>query len=59
MTNLLWEETKRFDAWQAAKDFLSTLKGQYIFRGMSNAEWDLETTLDRKFSRLRQRENTD
>lgn len=60
MTDLLWEETKRFDSWQAAKEFLCTLKGQYVFRGMSYAEWNLETTLDRKLlSRLRERESTD
>ena len=47
LTNILWEETKRFDDWQTAKDFLYTLKGRYVFRGMPNAEWKLETTLDR------------
>jgi hypothetical protein len=52
----LWEETKRFGSWQQAKDFLITLQGRYVFRGLGDAQWNLETTLDRT-ARYRQTES--
>jgi len=47
MTDLLWEDTVRHETWRGAKDFLVELRNRYVFRGMSNAAWHLETTLDR------------
>ena len=47
LTDLLWEQNEYFGAWQEAKEFLSGLQGRYVFRGMRNAEWNLETSLDR------------
>lgn len=41
------DQRKRFDSWQLAKGFLRSLEGKYVFRGMRNAEWDLQTSLDR------------
>ena len=45
--NLLPDQIKRFETWQAAKSFLCSLEGRYVFRGMPSADWDLLTTLDR------------
>jgi hypothetical protein len=47
VTDLLWEETVCPDTWQGAREFLNELKDRYVFRGMSSAAWDLETSLDR------------
>lgn len=46
-SELLWEEIKRFESWQPTKEFLCTLMGRYVFPGMPNADYNLETTLDR------------
>ncbi len=47
MTNQLWEETVCLGTWQEAKGFLNGLKDRYVFRGMSDAAYNLKTTLDR------------
>lgn len=47
MTGLLWEETVRCSAWRGAKDFLNGIGDRCVFRGMSDATWNLETTLHR------------
>jgi len=47
-TGLLWDEATLFDSWGRAKDFLRSLRGRYVFRGMACADWKLETTLDRQ-----------
>ncbi len=47
ITELPADYIKRFDIWKQAKEFLISLKGRCVFRGVSNAEWDLETSLDR------------
>jgi hypothetical protein len=44
---LLPEQTRRFKSWEEARGVLQPLNGSYVFRGMSNAAWILETTLDR------------
>jgi len=48
MVDRSWEQIKHFGAWQEARDFLRSLEGRYVFRGMSEADWYLETTLDRR-----------
>jgi hypothetical protein len=46
-TGLSADQIKRFNTWKQAKDFLNSLKGRCVFRGVSDAKWDLETSLDR------------
>ena len=44
---LVPDQTKRFHTWPEAKEFLGSLEGAYVFRGMRNAEGLLCTTLNR------------
>ncbi len=46
-TALSEEQIRRFDDWELAKQFLASLEGRCVFRGAGNADWDLETSLDR------------
>ena len=45
--SLVPDQTKWFHTWREAKEFLGSLEGHYVFRGMGNAEWLLLTTLNR------------
>lgn len=47
ITNLSSDQIKRFNTWEQAKEFLGSLEGRFVFRGVNNADWDLETSLDR------------
>ena len=47
ITELSVDQIKRFDTWKQAREFLYSLEGRFVFRGMSNSGWDLETSLDR------------
>lgn len=48
-------EVKEFDEWQEFRDFVEenfTYDKRYVFRGQRDAEWALETTLDRLIKQL-------
>jgi hypothetical protein len=47
ITSLHSDQIKRCNTWEQAKEFLGSLEGRFVFRGVSNADWDLETSLDR------------
>lgn len=47
ITELSGDQIKRFNSWIEAKEFLLSVGGGFVFRGVHNAEWDLETSLDR------------
>jgi hypothetical protein len=46
ITKLSADQIKRFGIWKQANEFLTSLNGRCVFRGVSNAEWDLKTSLD-------------
>jgi len=39
--------TKHFNNWNQFKDYASSLSEDWIFRGQSNADWDLKTSFER------------
>ncbi len=47
LDELRGQPRQHFDQWNDAKAFLTKLKGEYVFRGMSSADWNLETSLER------------
>jgi hypothetical protein len=46
-TELSADQIKRFNTLEQAKEFLISLKGRCVFHGVSDAKWNLETSLDR------------
>jgi hypothetical protein len=46
ITELSEGQIKRLNTWKEAKEFLISLEGRFVFRGMTNADWDLLTSLD-------------